>query len=639
MGQFRLRTVLGRHPLGLVALGYLVLVTAAVAGASLFAPYDPTAIDLDHVLSGPLALHPLGADALGRDVLSRLMYGGQISLRGVAQAVSAVLVLGVPLGLAAGYYGGWLDRTVTVVADIVLSIPVIVTLFVVLAIFGSSQTAAMLALGVLGAPGLARVVRSATLAVAAEPWVAAARVTGLTNRRIVVRHVLPRIAGPIIVQASIFAGIALLAETGLGYLGLGVQPPTPTWGGMVAEASTAIDSQPWLLVPSGLVIGLTAVAFGLVGDLAREAVGNRVPRHRPTKPVASAVRTPDPIRRPPPDLTLPPPQGVLSVRGLTVQVMTPDGPSSVVEDAWLDIRRGETVGLVGESGSGKSITGRAILGLLPRGARVIGGTVVFEGRDLLLEGQQLSGIRGTQIALISQQSGSSLDPCFTVGQQVREMVGRHVGNREAVRARVYELLDTVNLPEPEAVARRYPHQLSGGMAQRVSIAMALAKNPRLLIADEPTTALDGTVAAEILDLLRELQQRHGMSILLITHDWGVVADSCERAYVMYAGHVMETAQTTELIGGSRHPYTMGLLGSMVDATRPRHRLPAIPGTVPHPRDWPAGCHFQPRCRFADVDCAVGPIPVFEPEHGHLTRCLHHEAVRKEAGIGFVRGAA
>jgi peptide/nickel transport system permease protein len=626
---------LRHHPVGLVALGYLIVLTSAVVAAPAIAPYDPTAIDLDHVLSGPTAQHPLGADALGRDVLSRLMYAGQISLWGVAQAVVAVLVLGVPFGLAAGFYAGWFDRAVTVVADVVLAIPVVVTLLVVLAVFGSSQTAAMLALGALGAPGLARVVRGATLAVVGEPWVAVARVTGLTNTRILVRHLLPRVAGPIIVQTSIFAGVALIAETGLAYLGLGVQPPTPTWGGMVAEASTVIDRQGWLLVPTGAVIGLTVVAWGLLGDLVRDTAVERVPRRRPM-PRSSRARAL--TRHVGPPATTPAP--LLSVRGLTVQVMTADGPSTVVEDAWLDIRRGETVGLVGESGCGKSVTGRAILGLLPLGARITAGSVLFDGRDLALDSPgALAPIRGTEIALISQQSSASLDPCFTIGAQVAEMVGRRVGARQAVRTRVHELLTSVNLPDPDGVARRYPHELSGGMAQRVAIAMALAKGPRLLIADEPTTALDGTIQAEILDLLRGLQERSGMSILMITHDWGVVADICTRSYVMYAGHVMESADTTVLMGQSRHPYTLGLLGSMVQGAQPRQRLPAIGGTVPDPRDWPHGCHFQPRCPFAVDECASAPVPVFEPEPDHYTRCLRHEAIRREGEDELVRGAA
>jgi peptide/nickel transport system permease protein len=621
----RLPTVARGHLLAWLAVAYLAALVLAVVAAPVLAPYDATAVDLDHVLSTPTAGHLLGADMLGRDVLSRLMYGGRTSLWGVLQAVITVLAVGVPLGLLAGFLGGWWDRVVTAVTDVVLAIPVVVTLLVVLAVFGSHQTAAMVALGVLGAPTVARVVRGATLAVVGEPWVAAARVTGLSTGTIVVRHVLRRIAGPIVVQASIFAGVALIAETGLGYLGLGVQPPTPTWGGMVAEASFVIDRQAWLLVPSGVVIGLTIVAFGLAGDLVRDLV---TARYAPPA-TSSSPGTPQvagaPARLVPGGAVGPPapPGALLSVRGLRIEVATDGGPSTVVDGGWLDIRPGEIVGLVGESGCGKTVTGRAILGLLPRGARVTGGEIVFDGRQLTGP-RGWAGVRGTGIALIAQQSGSTLDPCYRVGAQIAELVGRDTPDRAA---RVLELLRAVNLGAD--VARRFPHELSGGMAQRVAIALALARRPRLLIADEPTTALDTTVQAGILDLLRRLRDESGLSIMLITHDWGVVADLCERSYVMYAGHVMESAATTVLMGGSRHPYTLGLLGSMVHDVVPRQRLAAIPGTVPDPRDWPVGCHFQPRCPHATVECAAAPVPVFEPVADHFTRCLHHDAVGRE----------
>jgi peptide/nickel transport system permease protein len=510
----------------------------------------------------------------------------------------------------------------------------VVTLLVVLAVFGSNQTAAMVALGVLGAPTVARVIRGATLAVVGEPWVAAARVTGLGDATILRRHLLPRVAGPIVVQASIFAGVALIAETGLGYLGLGVQPPTPTWGGMVAEASFVIDRQAWLLVPSGAVIGLTIVAFGLAGDLLRDVVTTRVVTTRvvTTRVVTTRVVTGSARDRDRPTAAPAPPQpprlsdAVLSVRGLCIEATTGSGQSTVVDGGWLDIGPGEIVGLVGESGCGKSITGRAILGLLPTAVRITAGSVRFEGRDLVAT-RSWAGIRGSGIALIAQQSGSSLDPCYRVADQIGEIVGRSADTR----SRVLELLRAVNLPE--SVARRYPHELSGGMAQRVSIALALARRPRLLIADEPTTALDTTVQAEILDLLRRLRDENGLSILLITHDWGVVADICERSYVMYAGHIMETADTTVLIGQPRHPYTVGLLGSMVHDVAPRARLTAIPGAVPDPRDWPVGCHFQPRCPLAVAECAAAPVPVFEPHPAHFTRCLRHDTVRRVGAHG------
>ncbi|WP_395109625.1 dipeptide/oligopeptide/nickel ABC transporter permease/ATP-binding protein [Actinomadura sp. SCN-SB] len=616
---------IARRPIAAVSLAYLVLVLVAAVTAPALAPYGPTETDLERVLSGPTADHPFGTDNLGRDLLSRLMYGGRVSLPAVAEAVLTFLVLGVTGGVVAGFLGGWWDRVLGWVVDVMLAIPAIVMLLVVLAVFVRSETAAMVAFGVLGSPALARVARGATLAVRGELYVAAARVSGLPDRHIIVRHVLPRVAGPIIVQASLFAGAALLAETGLGYLGLGPEPPAPTWGGMVADAAAVIDRRPWLLVPPGLVIGLAILAFGLLGDAVRDATaqaadGPRTPP-RPKRPLRR-----DPVM-PPGDA---PPAALLSLRGITIALPGTREMTTVVQDVSMDIGRGETVGLVGESGCGKSLTGRAVLGLLPSGGVVRTGSVLFDGADMTGAGPAaLRRLRGREIALISQDPIAGLDPVHPAGRQVAELVRRHHGgSRRSVRARTLDLLQSVNLPDPEAVARRYPHELSGGMAQRVAIAMALAGEPRLLIADEPTTALDVTVQAEILGLLRRLQRERGMSILLITHDWGVVAAMCRRAYVMYAGQVVEECPVTQMVDRPLHPYTAGLLGCMPSRGTPRRRLAAIPGTVPAPGAWPDGCRFAPRCGLATAECGEAAIPLLEPSGGHHTRCVHHTAVER-----------
>ncbi|MEU5259604.1 dipeptide/oligopeptide/nickel ABC transporter permease/ATP-binding protein [Amycolatopsis sp. NPDC021455] len=605
-----------RRPLAWVPLGYLTLLVAGSVLAPVLAPYSPVATDLEHVLAGPGPAHWLGTDALGRDVLTRLMYGGQVSLLHAGIVVVTVIGAGVTSGIVAGYADGWFDRAFTWVVDVLLAIPVLMTLLVVLAVVGEHQTVVMVALGILVSPGLARVVRGATLAVRKELYVSAARVCGLPHRRIVVAHVLPRIAGPIIVQVSLLAGGALLIDAGLSYLGFGAQPPNPTWGDMIAQAASVIDRQPWLLVPPGVVLGLAILAFGLLGDVVRDATaGHAAP---PSNRLHRAHRAPAPVLTPREE----PSTALLSLRGM--EVTLPEG-QVVVEDLDLDVGRGETVALVGESGCGKTITGRAVLDLLPAGGAVTAGSLVFDGTDLALAGPRaIRGLRGSRIALISQDPVGALDPVFTVGHQVGELVRlRHGGSRASVRERTLALLRDVNLPEPGQVARRYPHELSGGMAQRVAIAMALAGEPSLLIADEPTTALDVTVQAEVLGLLRRLQDERGMAILLITHDWSVVSSFCRRAYVMYAGHIVESGAVGDLLTRPRHPYTEALLGAMPRRAEPGSRLAAIPGSVPEPAHWPRGCHFAPRCRLATAGCTTGPVPVSEPETGHRTRCLHH----------------
>jgi peptide/nickel transport system ATP-binding protein len=280
------------------------------------------------------------------------------------------------------------------------------------------------------------------------------------------------------------------------------------------------------------------------------------------------------------------------------------------------------VGLVGESGSGKSVTALSILRLLPAGRAQVEGRVAFEGRDLLaLPERQMQDLRGNRLAMVFQEPMTSLNPSFTVGDQIGEALRRHRGSsaREA-RAQAIEMLRKVAIPSPETRVDEYPHKLSGGMRQRVMIAMALACNPALLIADEPTTALDVTIQAQILDLLRQLRDETGTSILLITHDLGVVAEMCDEVCVMYAGQIVERGTTGQIFRMPQHPYTVGLIGSIPRLSRRRERLSTIPGAVPNLALPIAGCRFAARCPFADARCRAEAPPVRAVEEGHLSRC-------------------
>jgi peptide/nickel transport system permease protein len=656
-----------RKPVAALSIGFILLMIVCAIFAPLIAPYGPYAQNLFHILAKPSASHLLGTDELGRDVLSRILYGGRDSLTGVAIAVAVALGVGVPLGLLAGYLGGTVDTIIARLADIVLSIPVMIILLVVLSIFSDNEPAAMVTLGFLGAPVMIRVVRGATLAVRNELYIKAAMVSGLTAPQIMRRHVLSRVSGPVVVNASLFAGGALLAQTGLAFLGLGVQEPTPSWGSMVGEGQQVITQDPWLIVPSGAVIGLTVLAFGLIGDAVRDAMGERRSALGPARslrevskliavmrlkssPRLSAIEVPAEASEGSartgllqtgltPDSELAPVttpvagNALLSLQGISVAFPTPNGSEIVVKDVSFDVAEGETVGLVGETGCGKSVTARAILGLLGGGGRITSGHCFFQGVDLVgFSQRRYREIRGSKIALISQEPTASLDPNYQVGAQIAQVLRLHEHlSHKAAKARVIELLRRVKMPDPERVAKRYPHELSGGMAQRVCIAAALAGQPRLLIADEPTTALDVTIQAEILDLLRELQQDTGMSILLITHDWGVVADLCQRAVAMYAGEVVEATGVADIFAQPLHPYTAALLASDPHGAAIGERLPTIPGTVPSPGQWPKGCHFSSRCPFATEECSHGPIDLLERAPGRLTRCIHHEALLAGAG--------
>ncbi|MCQ9180091.1 dipeptide/oligopeptide/nickel ABC transporter permease/ATP-binding protein [Streptomyces sp. IBSBF 2953] len=612
-----------RRPLAVVCLAYLAILVVIAVAAPMLMPHVGTdrAGDLGIALHGPSAAHPLGVDSLGRDVLQRLLVGTRVTLVGVVQAMAVVLALGVPIGLVAGYVGGKADRTIIWLADLVLSLPAIILVIVVLSVFPQSVAAAMVTLGVLAAPGLVRVVRAATLPVREQLYVAAARVSGMSRTYIITRHVLPRIMGPIVVQASLLAATALLVQTGLAFLALIAAPPEPSWGGMVADGVGALFQQPWLIWPPGLAIALTVLAFGLLGDAVRDAgtEGWSAKSALPLRDKRRSASTRDAVVVPASTNG-----SLLSVCDLTVSFATPTGPVRAIDGVTFDIARGETVGVVGESGCGKTTTALAIIALLGGGGRIDSGHILFDGRDLTaMSESELQAVRGTEIGYVSQEPMVALDPAFRIGWQLAEAVRINTGmSRAKAKRRAIELLEQVQLPEPRLVARRYPHELSGGMAQRVVVARALAGEPKLLIADEPTTALDVTIQVEILDLLRTLQRERGMAIMLVTHDLGVVADMCDRVVVMYAGQVAERAGVQELFGDPHHPYTRALLASNPHSRHGSAVLPTIPGAVPMPGSWPQGCHFRSRCARATDQCGSGGIPLLDIGASHEARCLY-----------------
>jgi oligopeptide/dipeptide ABC transporter ATP-binding protein len=324
------------------------------------------------------------------------------------------------------------------------------------------------------------------------------------------------------------------------------------------------------------------------------------------------------------------PQPLLALRNLRTTFDTDAGMARAVDDVSFEVGSGETVGLVGESGCGKSVTALSILRLIqPPGRIERGSEIRLDGRDLMaLSEREMRDVRGNRVAMVWQEPLSALNPVFTVGDQIAEVARVHAGaTRADARARAIEMLRLVGIADPETRADAYPHQLSGGMRQRVVIAMALVMSPSLLIADEPTTALDVTIQAQILELLRDVQQRMGMSVLLITHDLGVVAETASRVIVMYAGEVVEEAPVREIFAAAHHPYTEGLLRAMPRVGAIRDRLTVIPGSVPPPTAWPAGCRFRDRCPYAWERCEREHPPLYQIGGGHVSRC--HLAVEPE----------
>jgi peptide/nickel transport system permease protein len=609
-----------RRPIAVACCAYLAVLTGIAIVAPIAMPSVATqnAGNLFDASRLPSWAHPLGTDTLGRDVLSRLLVGDRVTLIGVAEALIVVLILGVPLGLAAGYLGGWTDRVVTWLADLTFSLPAIVIIIVVLSVFPSSMLAGMITFGVIAAPDLMRVVRSATMPIREELYIKAAEASGLSRGYILTRHILPRIAGVVISRASLMAAVALGVQTGLAFLDLLVAAPAPSWGGMVANGTTVLLLHPWLIVPPGVAIAVTMLALSLLGDAVRDATVESWSAPAPARRARAA--------RPPAGPAAPADPGLLSVRQLSVSFPGRDQDIRVVDDVTFDVAAGQIVGIVGESGCGKSVTTSAIIGLLPGAGRIDGGSIWFAGTDLARASEAgLRKVRGRRIGFVSQEPMVSLDPAYRVGAQLAEALRYHAGlSRPAARARTLELLRDMHFTDPAAVAQRYPHELSGGMAQRVAIARALAGEPELLIADEPTTALDVTVQAEILELIRELRATRRMAVLVVTHDWGVVADICDRVVVMYAGQVVERADVQPIFGTPLHPYTEALLASNPHLAPEAAILPVIPGTVPPPGSWPAGCRFAARCRYAIAACAEHDVAIDTPHQAHETRCIRSD---------------
>ncbi|MFE1835667.1 dipeptide/oligopeptide/nickel ABC transporter permease/ATP-binding protein [Streptomyces sviceus] len=559
-----------RRPVTATALVVVAVITAAVILAPLLAPHLPLAQDLLHAQASPSAGHPLGTDGLGRDVLSRLLYGGRPTLIGVGLAVLVYAAVGMTLGLVGGYLRGWTDRVIVAVLDVMLSVPAVILTLAVLAIFHQSNAAAMITLGFFASANLARLIRGSCLALREELFVDAARVSGLSSARIMARHIIPGLTGQLVVPVCLFAGNALAIQTGLGFLGLATPPPAPSWGGMVFDAAQVMEQDPYLLLVSGGVLGLMTLAFGLLGDGLRDLQQDR------RRVTGRRLRRPAPLAADAKDAVEPSDGAVLTVRDYSISFATGEGQRKVVDSVSFSVRPGEIFGLVGESGSGKTVTGLSLLGLLPPNGAVTHGSAWLAGTRISgLPEKELQRIRGREIALVSQEPMMALDPYFTIGSQLSEVVRRTggvSGGKEAVRVRVRELLTSVHLRDPDDVARRHPHELSGGMLQRIAIALALAGSPKVLIADEPTTALDVTVQAGILDLLRTLRDERGMAIVLITHDLGVVADTCDRAIVMAQGRIVEEGSVDDIFYRPQHPYTRKLIDSTPSIARTEGRI-------------------------------------------------------------------
>ncbi|WP_137845309.1 dipeptide/oligopeptide/nickel ABC transporter permease/ATP-binding protein [Microbacterium sp. 2FI] len=644
-----------RQPMTLIALGFILVLAVLAIFAPIIAPYDPNEAHYANLLEGPSPQFWLGTDDIGQDYLSRLIYGARVALVVALGSVLIAMVLGVPIGLLLGFRGGWTDRIGSRLVDVAQALPGLLVAIAVIAILGRNLWTLMFAIGLIFTMAFARLTRAVTLTERHKLYVESAQVSGLRGSQIVFTQVLPNLIGPVIIQAAVFFGSAIMIESGLSFLGLGLDRDTPTWGGMLSMAVAHQAQQPFLVWPPGIAIMLTVLAFNIFGDGLNDALTGgirRSPRKRLTSsalpsmsnaPTASAAVLPGsdtalgamsaddsapdapspfpaetgtriPVVVAADEPAAPVKDAILAVRELTVELERPEGDIvPLVANVQLSIARGEIVGLLGESGSGKSMFAKAVMGLLPPRTRLASGSIVFDGTQLAFESQHvLRTVRGAGIGVVFQDPLSALSPVHTVGKQLIEPLQQHKGmSKSQARNRAVELLDRVGVNDPRRRLDDYPHQFSGGMAQRVAIAMALAADPKLLIADEATSALDVTTQSQVLDLILDLREEYDMAVLMITHDLGVVAETCDRAAVMYAGQIVEVGEVATIFDAPRHPYTSALLRANPSGDAHVDRLPTIAGRVPLAGEWPGGCHFANRCAFATPECSAAPVALVD----------------------------
>ncbi|MFJ4684802.1 dipeptide/oligopeptide/nickel ABC transporter permease/ATP-binding protein [Streptomyces sp. NPDC088789] len=625
-----------------VAVCFLTLVVLVAVFAPLLAPYDPLAQFPPVDGTGqPSAAHWMGQDSLGRDIMSRLMYGARWSLAIGLGATLLALLAGALTGAVAATSRKAVDETLMRCLDVVMAFPGIALAAVLIAVFGGSITVLICAIAFLFTPPVARVVRANILDQYGEDYVTAERVIGARTPHIVWRHVAINCAAPVLVFCTVQVAEAIVFEASLSFIGAGVRPPDPSWGSVIADGKNMVLTGGWwATVFPGLLMLVTVLSLNILSEGVSDAWAAPAPREVPVRKGADGRPHEEHHDRleaaepgtgevlPLPGLTdaarrlrsrarpLPGGRPVLEVENLAIGFEGRHRGVDIVDGISFEVRPGEVLGLVGESGCGKSLTALTVMGLQPRDARVRG-QVRFDHLDLLARPMRVRRrLLGHEMAMVYQDALSSLNPAMTIRAQLKQVV-RRGGHRPPA-----ELLTLVGL-DPERTLRSYPHELSGGQRQRVLIAMALSRDPKLIIADEPTTALDVTVQAQVMQLLLRLRAELGFALILVSHDLALIADITDRVVVMYGGQIVESGVTADLVEAPAHHYTRGLLGSVLSLESAAERMTQIKGVVPSPADFPAGCRFADRCPLA-TDLCHTTAPVLSGPDTHRTAC-HHPA--------------
>ena len=622
-----------RTPVGVTGFGLLVLVLVLAVVAPILWGDRADAVDTDNLLAGPSADHWLGTDSLGRDIFFRVLVATRLSVTLALLATTLGVLVGLVLGAAPLLLGRRSGRLVTATVNVLVAFPGLLLVLFLAVVFGVGATGAVLAVGLAGAPAFARLCQTLIAGVAERDYVSAARIAGVGRLRILVRHVLPNVAEPLIVNVTIGAGGVLLSFAGLSFLGLGVQQPAYDWGRLMQEGLAGIYIHPLAALAPGIAVIIAALAFNLTGEAIAGAVGVSAATGL-ADPVPHVERSDAPPSERPHDAAGDPAL-VLDVRGLSVGFPGPHGTIRPVRGVSFGIRAGEALGVVGESGSGKSLTALAIARLIEEPGRVDADRLVFCGTDLLGDptspGAGHDKLLGTSLSVVFQDPMTSFNPTMRIGSQLAEVARYHQGlDRKRALARAVDRLDAVRVREPERRARQYPFEFSGGMRQRAMIGMGLMGTPRLIIADEPTTALDVTVQAQVLALLKQVQREQDAALLFISHDVSVVREVCDRVVVMYAGRIVEELPVADLAdpersdsGGAQHPYTRALLAAVPDMTTDLDQpLATIPGQPVGPAAQPPGCAYAARCPLASARCRTEEPQLVTDERGRSVACWH-----------------
>ena len=618
-----------KNRIALFGLFMLIVIIFVAIFADQIETYDISTsknITIQDIYNPPSAAHWFGTDDAGKDVFSNFVHGARVSLIvGFFAAFISVFIGGV-MGIVAGFYGGRVENLLMRFTDIMLVIPDLPLMVVIVALTKPSLMNIIFVIGLLGWTTTSRIVRSQTLAVKSRKFVLRARAIGAGNGHIILNHILPLVLPLLVVNAILVVSLAILDESTLSFLGLG-DPTTLSWGQMLNFAfyrGAMSAGAWWALVVPGVGIVWVVLSLTMLGHGLEQILNPRLEFHHlmPGRPVVQdeAASAPSPMQGGKPVL--------LEVQNVSIHYVTEDKPpAKAVENVSFTLHEGELMGLVGESGCGKTTLMLALLRLLPAAGQIVGGKVYFMGHDLTaMSEQELSDVRWNGISIIFQGAMNALNPVRTVGDQIREAIIKHVAilPGDKVDERVVELLDLVGIAADHK--EHYPHQYSGGMRQRAMIAMALACNPQVVIADEPTTALDVMIQAQILELLDNLRKKLGLSIVFVTHDLGVVAEMCDSVLVMYGGVTAEYSDIDTIYNSPRHPYTQELLKAFPDLSKPEKRLASIPGYPPRLDALPAGCRFAPRCPVAIERCHTEqPVLKILGKH-HVASCHLVEGV-------------